>query len=641
MIELCEPLSFEELRPNGGCELLCRERMECGHNCDLFCHGGYDPEHKFLKCTKDCSRFPKGCSKEHRCPKRCFEACGSCQEPMEVELPDCGHSKKVPCAVNDSVAKLTLEKCNKMVTFQLSCDHEMRVTCSDSRDPEKSRLFQCKVICENPLPCSHSCNKRCHRASEPDCGPCTNPCSAELRCGHVGCSRGVCHADDPGTLCLSCTNPCVISCDHSKCSKPCSDVCSPCLEKCEWECKHQGRCESLCGCPCSRLPCDERCEELLVCGCRCPSLCGETFPPPDWCQGCGVKGNEIVDMIMLTKYEDVDLNEEPLIVLECGHSFLVSTLDGLFELESVYSGHDTRAKKWGDARPFSSSQSDVAQGQKRCPSCRSILRGINRYGRVSKLSDLNVLEGRFVRDYSEIMAAAKARRSQGNIKEAYSQLRNLMKRYTKKNPKRVVYEASGGASAIDIKGASKPFTQPLVEVIKELLLAAEELIRKSAAEDEGDKILRGVEESVLFGIKICDDQNFFASGASIRCQSVRCLLARHPTDRAIRAFDEVDGYLKWVLDSPNPSVSLEIRKVATLLQKQFASAGLSENEKEEIMAAMSSGPSGDHSGQHWYACDNGHRYYIGNCGMVNQTATCPECGCRIGAQSSTVRVNSL
>ena len=33
---------------------------------------------------------------------------------------------------------------------------------------------------------------------------------------------------------------------------------------------------------------------------------------------------------------------------------------------------------------------------------------------------------------------------------------------------------------------------------------------------------------------------------------------------------------------------------------------------------------------HAYTCPNGHTYFIGNCGLANQNATCPECGAAIG-----------
>jgi hypothetical protein len=57
---------------------------------------------------------------------------------------------------------------------------------------------------------------------------------------------------------------------------------------------------------------------------------------------------------------------------------------------------------------------------------------------------------------------------------------------------------------------------------------------------------------------------------------------------------------------------------------------------EEIMAiksAMVNGPGGiaTHSG-HWYNCENGHPFAIGDCGMPMELARCPECGAQVGGQ---------
>ena len=32
----------------------------------------------------------------------------------------------------------------------------------------------------------------------------------------------------------------------------------------------------------------------------------------------------------------------------------------------------------------------------------------------------------------------------------------------------------------------------------------------------------------------------------------------------------------------------------------------------------------------WYRCPNGHTYGVGNCGELNASGACPECGARIG-----------
>ena len=36
---------------------------------------------------------------------------------------------------------------------------------------------------------------------------------------------------------------------------------------------------------------------------------------------------------------------------------------------------------------------------------------------------------------------------------------------------------------------------------------------------------------------------------------------------------------------------------------------------------------------HWYNCENGHPFTIGECGQPMEMATCPICGAMIGGQS--------
>ncbi|KAK5125065.1 hypothetical protein LTR85_001256 [Meristemomyces frigidus] len=54
------------------------------------------------------------------------------------------------------------------------------------------------------------------------------------------------------------------------------------------------------------------------------------------------------------------------------------------------------------------------------------------------------------------------------------------------------------------------------------------------------------------------------------------------------------------------------------------------SEMRMVVAAMATEFSGT---GHWYRCVNGHPFTVGECGMPMQTATCPQCGARIGGTS--------
>jgi len=62
---------------------------------------------------------------------------------------------------------------------------------------------------------------------------------------------------------------------------------------------------------------------------------------------------------------------------------------------------------------------------------------------------------------------------------------------------------------------------------------------------------------------------------------------------------------------------------------------LTERERRQVIAAASEDvarTSGTAAG-HWFECDNGHPYLIGECGGAMQLGKCPECGVAIGGSS--------
>ncbi|KAK4466113.1 hypothetical protein QBC42DRAFT_293724 [Cladorrhinum samala] len=77
----------------------------------------------------------------------------------------------------------------------------------------------------------------------------------------------------------------------------------------------------------------------------------------------------------------------------------------------------------------------------------------------------------------------------------------------------------------------------------------------------------------------------------------------------------------------------EVERLARLFRGPWYEE-VTPKELEMIKTAMVSGRAGiaTHSG-HWYNCENGHPFAIGECGMPMEEARCPECGARIGGQN--------
>jgi len=64
----------------------------------------------------------------------------------------------------------------------------------------------------------------------------------------------------------------------------------------------------------------------------------------------------------------------------------------------------------------------------------------------------------------------------------------------------------------------------------------------------------------------------------------------------------------------------------------FFMAEVTNEERQAVLAAMAKEFLGT---GHWYTCENGHPFSIGECGMPMETARCPECGASIGGTDHT------
>ncbi|KND02782.1 uncharacterized protein SPPG_08964 [Spizellomyces punctatus DAOM BR117] len=382
--------TVEELRqlaPDGGCDEPCGFKLECGHMCPRSCHPD-DENHKAFPCKEQCMRLLE-CG--HPCQSLCCNACGPCKERLDIVL-SCGHSLRIKChQARDP------PPCPKKVQRTMPvCGHQEELRCHvaarlDARSEslrtetcdvlsESDSIFMCSKHCGKVLDCGHTCKSACgkclfvQRKSGGHQGACTEVCGRKLLCGHE--CRGVCHG---AKECPPCRQPCGFRCQHSKCPNDCSTPCSTCSMQCPWSCIHKGRCLLPCGSPCCRLPCDERCDKILSCGCQCPSVCGEPCPKPSQaCPKCASPQSKtsVVDMIMFTRLEDYDLDEGPLLALNCGHCFTTESLDGIVELQKYYRRSDDGA--WQDILPLPS----ACQAIPSCPHCRSPISGIRRYARL-------------------------------------------------------------------------------------------------------------------------------------------------------------------------------------------------------------------------------------------------------------------
>jgi hypothetical protein len=390
-IEVSVPDDFARLAPEGGCAKRCSSRLLCGHSCPNMCHS--KSLHNAVRCLERCPRTKKGC--EHECPRPCGDPCEpKCQVVLfDIPLP-CGHiARQLRCHEAQRPEEVRCQV--EMEQVMEHCKHKIRVRCHElPLDVD----YPCSATCGAALTCGHNCTHACK-----DCNTRHDGMIAETihgvcntRCGrpYTTCShscKAPCHGDMP---CPLCTEPCEVSCNHSKCSKLCNEPCVPCAEDCSWSCPHRGRCPLPCAVPCDLLPCSERCAKMLACGHRCPSVCGEVCPGIAFCQICAhpaIKGM-VVDFILSSTFEEVELDENPCIVPSCGHILTLESMDGHMSMSDFYTtnAEGSIVGLKNSAEPFS------ASGMKSCPTCRGPLRNLNRYSRIVRRALIDEATKKFI-----------------------------------------------------------------------------------------------------------------------------------------------------------------------------------------------------------------------------------------------------
>lgn len=127
-----------------------------------------------------------------------------------------------------------------------------------------------------------------------------------------------------------------------------------------------------------------------MCGHQCPSICGETCPE-GWCQACGDHPTARVDLLLFNEYKDIDLDDTPVIVLNCGHFFTAESLDGMVGMSKVYVS-DPRTGAFTDI-----CVSPEKVTVPRCPDCKQPIRqfATKRYGRVVNQAVIDETSNKF------------------------------------------------------------------------------------------------------------------------------------------------------------------------------------------------------------------------------------------------------
>ncbi|KAH9907356.1 hypothetical protein F4778DRAFT_768940 [Xylariomycetidae sp. FL2044] len=627
---LCaEPVDFERKSPEGGCTLTCDRRLEpCGHRCQAKCHS--DMMHESFACPQPCPRIRATC--DHGCPKTCGDECGSCMVAIHDTVLPCGHVKDTLCCYQKQ--NLSSIKCTvKMQKTIPGCGHSPMVDCNLSVE---AKSFRCPVPCEELLGCGHICPGTCESCRRPqedgtavfEHGKCRRICDRP----HGTCNHRCplpCHA---GKECGSCMKKCEVRCPHSACGSACSQACTPCIERCTWVCDHQGACTMPCAAPCDRLPCDERCTRTLRCGHQCPSFCGEDCPE-GYCQECGDRLDDRVDMLEFKTYSEIDVGESPIVVLGCGHFFTGETLDGMVGMADVYSLDGNG--EYNGLQDLSTVP--MANGIPSCPDCKRPIRqfATRRYNRVinravmdetskrfiaTGRNDLRRLEARLKTIEDNLDSTRQAARGSGGAQGAEGNA-SLRQRY--------VEALKLAKDAQSLKEQMETTHQPTKKLLDAIVTS-----RRSVATADQDPLVARMGQLRIAAALPAFDKRITLAAWLVRIK-VRETMLRDIFD-LIEKLD-MKGILGVSTAPYLATLAVVLRESVQVTMRLYEGPRYEVVTPEELAAiktAMVSGAGGiaTHSG-HWYNCANGHPFAIGECGMPMELARCPECGASIGGYS--------
>ncbi|KAF1956385.1 hypothetical protein CC80DRAFT_563213 [Byssothecium circinans] len=232
------------------CDRPCERRHPaCGHACQKQTCG---EDCGLCTILVESVQLPCGHPKKNvRCHLTQNLSSIRCDALTEKKVPDCNHTVKVKCYQDVTTDWF---RCPTPCGVHLTCGHTCPGTCGRCNTTDVSggiviQHAKCTKVCGRPFgACNHTCQQSCHSGT--DCGLCHNQC--EVKCKHSRC-RLECHqacapCSEPCTWSCEhqndCTMPCAAPCNRLPCDKRCTKL---------LPCGHQ--CPGLCGEDCPEQYC--------------------------------------------------------------------------------------------------------------------------------------------------------------------------------------------------------------------------------------------------------------------------------------------------------------------------------------------------------------------------------------------------
>lgn len=649
-----------------------RTKEGCTHECPRPCGDICEP-----KCQVLLSNIPLPCG--HIAEQlRCHEAQRVeevlCPVLIEQVMKYCEHKIQVRCH------ELPLEvdyPCSATCGAALNCGHECRRTCKDCNTRMDGRIVEenhgiCTTQCGRPYTtCSHSCKAPCH--GDNPCPLCTEAC--DVSCNHSKCSK-LCH--EP---CVPCAEDCSWSCPHrGQCPLPCAIPCDvlPCSERCPMRlaCGHQ--CPSVCGEVCPGVAHCQICAHPDVKGIVIDFIEFSTYEDinlderPCIVPSCGhIFTLESMDGHMsMSDFYNIDSEGSILGLKNSTEPFSVSemkrcpTCRGPLRKLNRYSRIFRRAlideatKKfivWANLQfiPLVTRMQRIEQElRETTTNGQDSLRNSLPEEGLSKACQL-----KGSRD-QQIKQIAKSTRKEDPYK-GIVKLRNDIKRFLqqvdeKEQPFGRIYDLAKDACRHRGVDSDLHSSVGILQVRNRLLttvllIRCDYIILLTFLNDRKDKGLAGssgVQVDFSTNRKDCerliDESQSRDQPANVveghlywaRFFALERSLAE-PGSELTQLLEEARAHLQLARDicnaypSQTAGMSSEVQEVETMLRGSTFYLPVSNEEKAAVFAAMAK----DFRGTgHWYYCENGHPFTIGECGMPMETSQCPQCGSPVGGQ---------
>lgn len=387
---------------------------------------------------------------------------------------------------------------------------------------------------------------------------------------------------------------------------------------------------------------------------------------------------------MMSEYSEIDLDQDPCIIPACGHLLTVSSMDGHMDMQQHYEMEEHACVKIKDSvKSFSMDE------VKKCPKCRASLRNICRYGRIVRRALIDQSSKRFImwareqylclfqqfhdrqrhlQDTNETARIQHGRQEKLELKgtreshlrlicqalhKRYDMMRELRSRLAKHVDKVAIEEQpfkriwdlvqhvrrrqecemdipwSSDAVQVgeSLRAQSLLFRCDLA-IIADFLSVAEAHLDATVAKANSLDLIAAAKDAHL-PLQETEGHIFFARYCAMERKSASTKQINQLVTDGKFHVEEAKHLCQQHPGSTRPVIN-ELEEVEEMLNKSTFYAQMKDDEWKEIMTAMRREYIGT---GHWYTCQNGHPFAIGECGRPMEETICPECGAPVGGRS--------